>query len=381
LSFFYSPVFFFRVQFFFGWAHGIKRVHSVLRLVCCKKDVAMCCSALQCVAVRCNVLQCVAVCCSVLLYVATCCRVLQCVAVCCSALQCVAVRCSALQYVATCSRALQCVVMCCSVLQRVAARSSTHLFFVSVIIWRVWCNFAYIVQFYVYLCTNVHICICEYIFMYVYIYLHTCWYIYYIYMPMYVFIIHTYVCIHNTHVTEDVCCPAKSRHFLRPLTSLICTNILKYMNALYACVYICMCTYYIYMCMYIQYNTNTHVTKEVCCPVKRSLSWSPWPHSYVPVYKYIYNYIFMYTHLYRNIYTIMCLCINTYKYIYMCTYTKYVCTCMYTLYIHMHVYIIRQWRTMCVVLQQAATSCNKLQQAATSRHFSRPVTSLICTNI
>ena len=41
-----------------------------------EKEVAVCCSVLQCVAVRCNSLQYIAV---------------QCVAVCCSVLQCVAV--------------------------------------------------------------------------------------------------------------------------------------------------------------------------------------------------------------------------------------------------------------------------------------------------
>jgi len=57
------------------------------------RDVAVCCSALQCVAVWCSVLQCVAVCCSTLQCVAVCCSVSHGDAVCCSVLQCVVVCC------------------------------------------------------------------------------------------------------------------------------------------------------------------------------------------------------------------------------------------------------------------------------------------------
>jgi len=90
----------------------MREISLMMRKTQRRREMAACCSVLQCVAVCCSVLQCVAVCCSVcnvLICVAVSCSkrdlshagkdttpnsnvtMLQCVAVCCSVLQCVAV--------------------------------------------------------------------------------------------------------------------------------------------------------------------------------------------------------------------------------------------------------------------------------------------------
>ena len=94
---------------------------------------------------------------------------------------------------------------------------------------------------------------------------------------MYVFIIHTYVCIYNMHVTVEVWCPAKSRHFLKPGRDP--TQMYQYIDiyecTLHICIYMCVCIprIHVYIRMYIQYNT--HVTVEVWCPAKSRQIFKP----------------------------------------------------------------------------------------------------------